>query len=244
MSAWLLLASISYTICTTYSADTRIVGGSSVPASDHPYIAAILFKNSGSLLCGGSILRKESPAVILTAAHCIDGDMSGYKVRLYASDYNGAYNSATNNYRDVTISRVVVHYNYRRVSSGDDIALLFITQDISNIGRLGTVTIAPLAYDGDESFATNLEVVGYGDNTEGGYPTPTLEAVTVPYVTRAACTRDLGDYITNEMICAGGDGYDSCQGDSGGPILTVDSNEQVGIVSWGYGCADTPGVYT
>lgn len=44
-------------------------------------------------------------------------------------------------------------------------------------------------------------------------------------------------------------GADSCQGDSGGPIIkkrTRGSDIQVGIVSWGHGCArpGLPGVYT
>ncbi len=32
-------------------------------------------------------------------------------------------------------------------------------------------------------------------------------------------------------------GSDSCQGDSGGPLVLKGSNTQVGIVSWGSGCA-------
>ena len=49
-------------------------------------------------------------------------------------------------------------------------------------------------------------------------------------------------------ICAGIGDVDSCTGDSGGPLIARDENGaavQVGIVSWGLGCArqDSPGVY-
>ena len=51
------------------------------------------------------------------------------------------------------------------------------------------------------------------------------------------------------MVCAARDGIDSCQGDSGGPLIIkgaiASADVQVGIVSWGIGCADPsyPGVY-
>lgn len=51
------------------------------------------------------------------------------------------------------------------------------------------------------------------------------------------------------MICAGildMGGKDSCQGDSGGPLIDPSTRKQVGVVSWGKGCADAryPGIYS
>ena len=48
--------------------------------------------------------------------------------------------------------------------------------------------------------------------------------------------------MIDSTLCAAGPaagGQDSCQGDSGGPLWVEDSGAeyQVGVVSWGYGCA-------
>ncbi|MBK8049191.1 MAG: serine protease [Anaerolineales bacterium] len=99
-------------------------------------------------------------------------------------------------------------------------------------------------------------VTGWG-NTQSFPQWPDgLRQVTVPLVAREACDvayQDTGyppGTITDTMICAGVEegGKDSCQGDSGGPLVVEDSFLgwwQVGVVSWGEGCAlpQIPGVY-
>ena len=57
-----------------------------------------------------------------------------------------------------------------------------------------------------------------------------------------------GNRINRKHICALSPDADACQGDSGGPLVTTEKGRlvQVGIVSFGMGCADArfPGVFT
>ncbi|KAK4018585.1 hypothetical protein OUZ56_000631 [Daphnia magna] len=73
-------------------------------------------------------------------------------------------------------------------------------------------------------------------------------------MTNAECRNRFDGVVTSgiadHMICASYPGKDTCTGDSGGPLLVQDMPGakwiQVGIISWGIGCADPdfPGVYT
>jgi secreted trypsin-like serine protease len=80
-----------------------------------------------------------------------------------------------------------------------------------------------------------------------------LREVQIPVVADDQCVSDYADKGGGQispgvMMCAGQPGLDSCWGDSGGPLFAASQGGfiQVGIVSWGGGCAapDRPGVYT
>jgi secreted trypsin-like serine protease len=69
----------------------------------------------------------------------------------------------------------------------------------------------------------------------------------VPVVSDATCKTAYGAALDEATeLCAGAAGIDSCSGDSGGPLFAnANPRIQVGIVTWGYGCAKKryPGVY-
>ena len=71
--------------------------------------------------------------------------------------------------------------------------------------------------------------------------------VDLSVITNKICDTSSGD--TYSMLCAMDFGKDLCQGDSGGPLMLKSSqgaDVQVGVVSWGFGCAqkDFPGLYS
>lgn len=86
-------------------------------------------------------------------------------------------------------------------------------------------------------------VAGWGTASSGGNTSSILLQGDLDVVSDPDCAAAHGEgFQTPAMICAGAPSRDSCQGDSGGPLF---ANVQVGIVSFGQGCADPgfPGVY-
>ena len=107
-----------------------------------------------------------------------------------------------------------------------------------------------------------LTVMGWGVTAEGISNTAAeeLREVDVSTIANEVCEGAEGmyqgenvsynGYIVENMLCAGAAAKDACQGDSGGPAIVTGASAaydvQVGVVSWGLGCAldAFPGVYS
>jgi len=148
-------------------------------------------------------------------------------------------------------------------SQGDDIALIKLGRPWR--GQISRLSLSA-STDPDPLLGAQVRVAGFGftkTQTLQRFPradgrgelfagSALLLETAVESIRPKECKgRYANAAIGGGQICAGLEegGKDSCQGDSGGPLIMNDANGcpwQVGIVSWGEGCAERKayGVYT
>jgi len=229
-----LTAAAMGAIASPASADVgaNVVGGSRAAQGEFPFMVRL------SMGCGGALY---SSTIVLTAAHCVNGTGTNTSI------------TATLGVVDLQSSSRITrksNYVYRAPGyngNGKDWALIRLASPVTGFATLPIARTT--AYD-----TGTFTIAGWGAATEGGGQQRYLRKATVPFISDATCNSSsmyAGQIIASNEICAGyaAGGVDTCQGDSGGPMFRRDSANawvQVGIVSWGDGCArrNKPGVYT
>ena len=238
------------------SAQPRIISGSDVSSTAHPYQVRLTIRfGSSSYQCGGVI---RDATHVMTAAHCV---VSSGQVAA-ASDVTVHYGNANRSLQTAApVYSVTPAPEYVAGDGTYDAALLTLSRAFVGYGG---PTVQPVALASAAQLSTavgagaNAVVSGWG-LTEQGSTSQNLRATTVQLRADSVCRNVYGSrtYVNARFVCAGGTGAqgttnnpDSCSGDSGGPIVISTSSGYalVGLVSFGPsgGCGrgGFPGAYT
>lgn len=229
-------------VCGQANQATRIVGGETTEVNEYPWQVALVNQGGSNVWCGGSLINDRW---VLTAAHCT---AEGVQQILLGNHLQSTTDSAE---KRINVKKVVDHPNYNSKTLDNDFSLLELSTpvDLESVAPSIRPVCLPSAGNPSQYEDVSSIVSGWGTTSSGGDQPNALRDVTVTTMNNSACNGFYGSgTITNAMICAADTEKDSCQGDSGGPLVRNVGGyfNQIGVVSWGYGCANAqyPGVYS
>ncbi|KAL9189024.1 hypothetical protein ACHAXT_011514 [Thalassiosira profunda] len=225
--------------------EARIIGGTEAPEDRFAWMVSL--SDHIGPFCGGSLIAKDA---ILTAAHCAGGSYDIWVGRHDIGDNDGEV---------IPMKSEEPHPDYDSWTTDNDFMVVFLDAPVEGDYELVSLN--------SKSFVPALDqtvvAMGWGDTSASDDTTELTDVLMhteVQVISNEECDASEGfiggepdnyhEQITSNMLCAESSrAQDACQGDSGGPLVIRGPNAsrdvQVGVVSWGIGCAHDafPGVY-
>lgn len=224
----------------------RVPGGTPALHGQFPWAVALMVK--GKQFCGSSIIDENH---LLTAAHCVYNMQPSQVASMEAIiGDNNIYVREPHEVRR-KISKVYYHKGFSFTTLSNDVAVLKLDKPIEFGMYIQPVCLATSSVPVTRNKKEYATVAGWGKIYDKGPQSKTLRFADIEIWDNPRCQSEYQSApvpvpnIQSSMVCAGSAPKDSCQGDSGGPLTYKKSGyyEQIGIVSWGLGCGERPGVY-
>jgi secreted trypsin-like serine protease len=203
-----------------------VIGGSPTTAGEFPGVGALMYDFGGQTAqgCTGTLI---APNAVLTAAHCVDPELTGPGV----PGFSLALNTLTGETNTVPGSVAYKHESFSLdgepidgLSEFFDIGVVILSQPITSVPPVKMIRPdqAPLLAAG-----LDLAIVGYGKTTTSSDTTGVMFD---------AMTKLISLNATEIQVGMGSPQPQNCQGDSGGPALADlgDGRRVVGVVSRSY----------
>nr|KAG5709264.1 hypothetical protein BaRGS_018016 [Batillaria attramentaria] len=199
--------------------DDKIVGGVTMQEFEWPFMVMVeIFHPRLERFvqwCGGTILDKRT---VLTAAHCLQG-FDEFTFRVTAGVYNKSEDGRFEQSREIAERRI--HPDYNGTTVNNDIAILKLASRL----KLKRGVVEKVRWNHKNKCPQDGDIC-----TVAGYITK---------ITKITLFHDNKNHYSLARSLN--------RGDSGGPFMCTCNGvlKQVGIVSYGIGCARTnyPGVY-
>ncbi|XP_012868093.1 PREDICTED: serine protease 53-like [Dipodomys ordii] len=178
---------------------SRVVGGEDAVPGSWPWMVYIQYKD-GIYFCGGALISEEW---VVTAAHC----MVTTADKVVAGEFN--LDSDEEDVQVLDIAEVISNPDASIEPVHNDIALLKLATPARFTDTVSAVCLA--CDEADFPPGSPCVITGWGQtllpNTENS---PTLQQAVLPLVSTPDCRKYWGANVTDDMICAGGNGTGPC----------------------------------
>uniref|UniRef100_R4G7C7 SP1-Abd-15 n=1 Tax=Abdopus aculeatus TaxID=515833 RepID=R4G7C7_ABDAC len=235
-----IILAVLLTVIASCSArpNEHIVGGINARQCEFPHMVFvdIKTKDSGSL-CGGTLI---SDKWVLTAAHCVKGDVVKVEANFGSSlKYNAS--------KVIKVRQWIPHPKYRKTNTLiNDVAVLELAERVPF-----TNCIAPLALPNKgDTFDGTCLAVGWGLTGNNGILPDQLQKARIKVIPTSECQKHAPGIFAEQHICVGDKkhmGKNVCGGDSGGGLVCRRKSDNAyvvaGIASYVLDCDKGFGVY-